>query len=203
MGIHHLAESVVHTAVEGEGIMANRILGSRFPTLVTRLHINARTKRCATVGGGAYATLDIERGHAASHVGHIDPKDGLALAIVERDIIECHIDTRVVGTTDAEIGVPYSQSVVAGSHQSRRSGEQEGKILSRIALIKLLVGELRVIVSNLRHWRVDDDLIQLSGEGDGVRLRMCNDTCRQSGGEKEREFFHTSLAALPAQVQRV
>ena len=84
-----------------------------------------------------------------------------------------------------------------------RSGEQKGKILPRVALIKLLVGKLRVIVSNLRHWRVDDDLIQLSGEGDGVRLRMCNDTCRQSGGEKEREFFHTSLAALPAQVQRV
>ena len=203
MGIHHLAESVVHTAVEGEGIMANRILGSRFPTLVTRLHINARTKRCATVGGGAYTALDIERGHAAGHIGHIDPKDSLTLAIVERDIIERHVDTGVIGTTDAEIGVPYSQSVVAGSHESRRSGKQKGKILPRVALVELLIGELGVVVSDLRYWRVDDDLIQLSGEGDGVGLRMCNDTCRQSGGEKEREFFHTSLAALPAQVQRV
>ena len=183
--------------------MANRILGSRFPTLVTRLHINARTKRGATVGGGAYTALDIERGHAAGHIGHINPKDSLTLAVVERDIIERHIDARVVGTTDAEIGVPYSQSIVAGSHQSRRNGEQEGEVLSRIALVELLVGESGVVVSDLRHWRVDSDLIQLSGEGDGVRLRMCNDTCRQSGGEKEREFFHTSLAALPAQVQRV
>ena len=108
MGIDHLAEIVVHTAVKGEGVMANRILGSRFPTLVTRLHINTRTKRCATVGGGAYTALDIERGHAAGHIGHIDPKDGLTLAIVERDIIERHVDTGVIGTTDAEIGVPYS-----------------------------------------------------------------------------------------------
>ena len=183
--------------------MANRILGSRFPTLVTRLHINARTKRCATVGGGAYTALDIERGHAAGHVGHIDPENSLTLAIVKRDIIERHIDARVVGTTDTEIGVTNAQSIVAGSHESRRSGEQEGKVLPRIALVELLAGERGVVVSDLRHRRVDDDLIQLSGEGDGVRLRMCNDTCRQSGGEKEREFFHTSLAALPAQVQRV
>ena len=166
-------------------------------------HVDAGSEGCATVGGSSHAALDIQRGHTAGHIGHIDPKDSLTLAIVERDIIERHIDTRVVGTTDAEIGVPYSQSVVASSHESRRSREQKGKILPRVALVELLIGERSVIVSDLRHWRVDDDLIQLSGEGDGVRLRMCNDTCRQSGGEKEREFFHTSLAALPAQVQRV
>ena len=115
MGIHHLAESVVHTAVEGDGSGATVVCALRRLSAfggLSRLcrggHVDAGSKGCATVGGGAYAALDIERGHAAGHIGHIDPKDSLTLAIVERDIIECHIDTRVVGTTDAEIGVPYS-----------------------------------------------------------------------------------------------
>ena len=126
--------------------------------------------------------MDIERGHAASHVGHIDPEDGLALAIVERHIVEGHVDAGVVGTTDAEIGVTNAQSVVAGGDECGCRGEQEGEVLTSVGVIELLAIELGVVVSNLRYRRVDNDLIQLSGEEDCVGLCMCNDTCRQSGG---------------------
>ena len=49
MRSHHLTKSIIHTAVEGEGVMANRILDSRFPTLVAYLHIHARSEGRTTI----------------------------------------------------------------------------------------------------------------------------------------------------------
>ena len=113
------------------------------------------------------------------------------------------VDTGVVGTTNTEIGVTNAQSVVASGNECRCRSEQKREVLPRVALVELLASESGVIVSDLRYGRIDYNLIQLSGEGSGVSLRICNNTYRQCGGKNKVEFFHTSLAALPAQVQRV
>ena len=166
MGIDHLAEGIVHAAVEGDGSGATVVCALRRLSAfggLSRLcrggHGAAGAEGGAAVGGGAYAAMDIERGHAAGHVGHIDPKDGLALAIVERHIVEGHVDAGVVGASDAEIGVTDAQSVVAGGDECGSRGEQEGEVLSRVGVIELLAIELGVVVSDLRYRRVYSNLI--------------------------------------------
>ena len=109
----------------------------------------------------------------------------------------------MVCTPNTEIGVTNAQSVVASGNERRCRSEQKREVLPRVALVELLASESSVIVSDLRYGRIDYNLIQLSGEGSGVSLRICNNTYRQCGGKNKVEFFHTSLAALPAQVQRV
>ena len=103
MSIDHLSEGIVHAAVESQAYP--RPLPKGKGVCFRGGHVDAGAEGGAAVGRGAYAALDIERGHAASHVGHVDPKDGLALAIVERHIVEGHVDAGVVGTTNTEIGV--------------------------------------------------------------------------------------------------
>ena len=105
MRTNHLAESIVHTAVERQFITT---LISALYSLISTLHIDAGAEGGAAVGRGAYATLHINGGHAASHISHIHPKDCLALAIVEWHIVECHVDTRVVCAANTEIGIAYS-----------------------------------------------------------------------------------------------
>ena len=115
MRTNHLAESIVHTAVEGDGSRATVVCALRrlsafggFSRLCRGGHVDAGAERSTAVGRGAYATLHINGGHAASHVSHIDPENGLTFTVVEWHIIERHVDTGVIRTADAEIGIAYS-----------------------------------------------------------------------------------------------
>ena len=112
MRIHHFAKGIVHTAVEGYAyprtLRGREFSPSKGEIEGVCLHINTRTERSATIGRSADTALHIQRGHTARHIGHVHPEDGLALAIVERHIVERHIDTRVVRTTNTKIGITYS-----------------------------------------------------------------------------------------------
>ena len=72
------------------------------------IHIDGRTERSRTVGRSTYTTLYINAVQAWRHIRHIDPEHSLTLRIIERHIVHSHIDTGMVRTTYAEIGVPDS-----------------------------------------------------------------------------------------------
>ncbi len=138
----HLAERIVHTAVETQRIVAHSVI-------ITRLHIEACTKRSRTVGGRTHTALHVNARHRGCHIRHIHPEDGLALLVVERHIVHGHIDTRMVSTAYTEIGVAHTQSVIARYLQRRYRGEQVGQILSRVLPVERLFRQDAVVDGGL------------------------------------------------------
>ncbi len=110
----HLAEGVVHTSVERYIDMAVGVL--------TGLHVKAGAERRHAVGGGAHAALHINRTDGRCEVGHIYPEHRLTLRVIERHVVDGHVDARVIRAADAEVGVTHAQTVVAGDLQSRDRG---------------------------------------------------------------------------------
>ena len=98
---HHLTEGVVHTPVECQREVVRRVG-------VPCVHVQRRTERGTTVGRGAHAALHINARHGCRHIRHVHPENGLALLVVERHIVHRHIDTGVVRTAHAEIGVAHT-----------------------------------------------------------------------------------------------
>ena len=84
------------------------------------------------------------------------------------------VDTCMVRAANTEIGIPYSQSVIACGNERRGRREQEWQVLPCITLIQLLVIERGVVVSDLRYRRVNDYFVQLTNEGKGVGVGKCN-----------------------------
>ena len=142
MSRSHFAEGVVHTAVETQRVVANGVI-------IAGVHVQACAERGGTIGGCTYTALHINARHRGSHIRHVDPENGLALLVIERYVVDSHVDTCVVGTAHAEIGVAYTQTVIARYLQRRHRGEQIRQVLPRVLTIESLVGDNLVVDSGL------------------------------------------------------
>ena len=112
IGFDHLAEGVVHTAVEiefgsdGSGMTALRHGG------IEGTKVDAGTETTTAIGTRSDTSLYLQTAHAACHISQVDPEDRLTLGIIERHLVHGHVDTRLVGTAHMEIGVADSQTVI-------------------------------------------------------------------------------------------
>ena len=106
MCAEHLAEGVVHTAVERQINVTALVL--------TCEHVQACTERRHTVSGCTYTSLYIHRTDGRCHVSHVHPEHCLTLCIVQRHVVHCHVDARMICAADAEVRVSYAQSIVRG-----------------------------------------------------------------------------------------
>ena len=102
------------------------------------LHVKPRTES-RTARTGAYTALHVYLRDGRSHVGHVHPENRLTLLIVQLYLIHRHVDTRMVGTAYAEIGVPHSQTVITRHLQSRCCREQIRQVLTRVITVQFLV----------------------------------------------------------------
>lgn len=133
--IRHLAEGIVHSAVESDGEPAAIHLPS------VRPHIQTGAEGGGTVGAGAYAALYLYLRQGRTHIGHVHPEHPLALAVVQRYVVHRHVDPRVVRAADAEIGVTDTQTVIARHHQTRRRREQVRQVLTRVVAVQIFLSD--------------------------------------------------------------
>ena len=90
---------------------------------VIGLHIQSRAES-GSAGTRSYTALYVNLRNGRGHVGHVDPKNGLTLLVVQLHLIHRHIDACVIRAAHAEIGVTDTQTVIARHLQTRCGGQQ-------------------------------------------------------------------------------
>ena len=159
--LDHLAEGIIHTSVEVHFSADRSRMGTLRDGSIQRTEVDACTKTTAPIGTGTYTTLDLQVAHSARHVGEIDPEDPLALGIIEGYFVHGHVDTRLVCSSDMEIGVTDSQTIIAGDHDRRAGTQQIGEVLPRVITVQFGVRDLLFAVGHLHHRCAHHDLMKV------------------------------------------
>ena len=182
----HLSESIIHTAIETDSEMIRGV-----KTVIVGTHVDGTSKRRA-IGGSAHAALNVHRGERSGQVGHIHPEHGLRLLVIHRHVIHGHGNTRMVCTTQTEITVTHTQTVVRGHLQSRSEHQQVGQILSGVVLVELLIFQLDMVGRSLLNTLCDHLNVSHLVHEQRKRIRFlrmqekrCSTCC-----EKKKRFFH-------------
>ena len=161
----HLAEGIVHTSVEAQFGMYRLVRNVIGEDIVQRADVDACAETATSVGARSDASLHVQFGNGRTDVRHVHPENALALGIIERHVLDGPVDTRVIASAHTEIGVAYTQTVIAGGHQRGSGTKQHRQVLSRVGTVQLPVLHLFVADGDLSDRRTHHDLLKVEITG--------------------------------------